>query len=1154
MKKDLWKIVYFQLKKRKSSYIERIVQVDGGFFEKWGSLFREHAEYVAEKENLEKKIVAEAAAEISPEKLNEEIDSEQPLPTVESDEDSVVSTDSEGETEKDQSELIAAAWNIDELYREILYEILHNVGCDVNCEIGQTSLFFYAQDAFKISNDKHRLLMEEAEKKEAPSLLINVEVIEAKDLRPKDSNGFSDPFVTLYLASNTTHRYNTSVKPMTLNPIWEEHFALPISENASEDTLCLEVWDFDPAESVKEKLGKVFDVKGLKGMRKLVKEIAVTATSGQHENELIGKAQVPLSAIPASGMTMWYSLDKKNKLARQGVLKVRLSFSSEKNNQVAEQEYRHLLRIILLHELETSKVAPHWWCGSFTPQGNQLLTQHIAQSRITPTEAYVCQYCVFAGVHHNHALSFALFANLLDKLVKPIQTGGVSEEDVKLFWDATKKLLPSSFAVIRKIRKKNVNEKTKMKQVTEVLKILRHVISLEPPPSLDLFPVVSYPWISYRGDEPNNDIASTLNDAVTQGANDWLNHILDNNKLPDVSDVTKMQNMIQIINLIRSDLQKSIEFYDKLFQETVNFQYAKAIYVFYQAKLSSICEPEVREICKSMKQLNYPGYNTQSTINDAVDPLLEGTSLFELYLAIQRFATLGVGLCPADCDSFHIKNFHNWFHDGVARWLDVAVFKALQRIEKAVELDQLVHVDHNVQYSSSAVDTLTIFYQVKVFWEQLNWPDVESCYSFIAKIIDDICRCSVFYADKMAARVEGLGDTTDVYEKKFEVTNEWCLAINNIDYVRETLEPFTRDLGMTEVIRKIGEIKSPVDAQRCERTLDNVIANAVDTVKNKIIELLEIVVKKMAPSMKRLLIEGAELCEQDCNSIDRLMMYVDNNLSTLNRELNEENFNRTLELVWDMLAETLDEIIQTNIDKRRPPSFFANLHKTLNLMLGSFKNPDDCTNCDALKRTEDVLRVYGLETSDLIHEVHKNLHKKFQSAAADSPLGQLTVIAKFSDTTLSVKVLNGRNLLAMDSNGSCDSFVRIHLLPEHKFVGIDKPKTKTHNRNQFPLYDEEFTFDLSCDQRQIHDGLILFSVKDKDLLGYNNQYIGEAFLSFSDLKDTTEYISGLPQVQLQLNRPTEQILSSLEIRALEHRQGDKQAKDFLKKIRQRMGS
>lgn len=70
----------------------------------------------------------------------------------------------------------------------------------------------------------------------------------------------------------------------------------------------------------------------------------------------------------------------------------------------------------------------------------------------------------------------------------------------------------------------------------------------------------------------------------------------------------------------------------------------------------------------------------------------------------------------------------------------------------------------------------------------------------------------------------------------------------------------------------------------------------------------------MAPAMKRLLIEGAELFNQDSNSVDRLMLYVDNNLSTLNRELNEENFDRTIYMVWEQLGKILKDIIQTSFE------------------------------------------------------------------------------------------------------------------------------------------------------------------------------------------------------------------------------------------------
>lgn len=63
-----------------------------------------------------------------------------------------------------------------------------------------------------------------------------------------------------------------------------------------------------------------------------------------------------LQSIPASGQTLWCTLEKRGKAKKQGDVKIRLSFSSEKNPQVASQEHRHLLRLTLLHELENSKV------------------------------------------------------------------------------------------------------------------------------------------------------------------------------------------------------------------------------------------------------------------------------------------------------------------------------------------------------------------------------------------------------------------------------------------------------------------------------------------------------------------------------------------------------------------------------------------------------------------------------------------------------------------------------------------------------------------------------------------------------------------------------------------------------------------------------
>ena len=58
-------------------------------------------------------------------------------------------------------------------------------------------LLEYAQAAFGIGRKEHRELMNEVSDEKPPIVVLNVVVIEAKDLEAKDSDGFSDPYCML---------------------------------------------------------------------------------------------------------------------------------------------------------------------------------------------------------------------------------------------------------------------------------------------------------------------------------------------------------------------------------------------------------------------------------------------------------------------------------------------------------------------------------------------------------------------------------------------------------------------------------------------------------------------------------------------------------------------------------------------------------------------------------------------------------------------------------------------------------------------------------------------------------------------------------------------------------------------------------------------
>lgn len=92
----------------------------------------------------------------------------------------------------------------------------------------------------------------------------------------------------------------------------------------------------------------------------------------------------------------------------------------------------------------------------------------------------------------------------------------------------------------------------------------------------------------------------------------------------------------------------------------------------------------------------------------------------------------------------------------------------------------------------------------------------------------------------------------------------------------------------------------------------------------------------------------------------------------------------------------------------------------------------------------------------MIHQF--NLERlKEQEEMENADLGLLTVRLQFIDNLLRVEVMNARNLKSKDSNGTCDPYVKVHLLPEEKFALIPKPRTKTHKKTSFPLFDEIFT-------------------------------------------------------------------------------------------------
>ncbi|XP_058876681.1 double C2-like domain-containing protein beta [Acipenser ruthenus] len=94
--------------------------------------------------------------------------------------------------------------------------------------------------------DRGRILVSLCYNTQKRALIVGI--VRCAHLAAMDSNGYSDPFVKIYLKPDMgkKSKYKTSVKKKTLNPEFNEEFLYEIAhEDLAKKTLDISVWDYD---------------------------------------------------------------------------------------------------------------------------------------------------------------------------------------------------------------------------------------------------------------------------------------------------------------------------------------------------------------------------------------------------------------------------------------------------------------------------------------------------------------------------------------------------------------------------------------------------------------------------------------------------------------------------------------------------------------------------------------------------------------------------------------------------------------------------------------------------------------------------------------------------------------------------------------------
>uniref|UniRef100_A0A4W3IYC6 BAI1 associated protein 3 n=1 Tax=Callorhinchus milii TaxID=7868 RepID=A0A4W3IYC6_CALMI len=398
-------------------------------------------------------------------------------------------------------------------------------------------------------------------------------------------------------------------------------------------------------------------------------------------------------------------------------------------------------------------------------------------------------------------------------------------------------------------------------------------------------------------------------------------------------------------------------------------------------------------------------------------------------------------------------------------------------------------VDSLSRHSSSAVDVVTCFSQIRNFWLQLAWPDPMGAFIFITRITD----------------------------------------VSNWEGVRE------RDCaGKRGRERETGR---EGERGREEDIVNFVIVSLqMDTDSRKYLQHISLSPDSIQPD----------------DAVSPLMKFLDDNLMILSEWLVRENLSRILSALWKLLLDLIEEILAENrgLSMEFYGRFHFTLEALVEFFHaeGQGLSLEELRNKE-YQGIEEELRLNKCTTRQLIEQFFLDkLHQ--QKSMEHSPYGTLVIKLYYNtiDHKLHVLVLHATNLIALDSNGLSDPFVIVHLAPHHSFPGVKGHRTQVKTKTLHPVYDEHFHFTVSVEQCRLRAACIHLTVMDHDWLS-TNDFAGEAVSPLGQVPglDGVLVPGGLkntPALTLKLTHP------GSRGNMLEGRSEDREAHDFIKKLKE----
>ncbi|XP_032726491.1 protein unc-13 homolog D isoform X5 [Lontra canadensis] len=611
------------------------------------------------------------------------------------------------------------------LYEEALYTVLHRLGQPEPSHVREASeLLLYLQEAFHMEPEEHRQMLQRVQKLEKPIFCLKATVKQAKGILGKDVSGFSDPYCLLGIEQGVsvqggspgsrrrqkavvrhtipeeqTHR--TQVIEQTLNPVWEETFILEF-EDISSSSFHLDMWDMDTVESVRQKLGELTD---LHGLRRIFKEVR----KDKGQDDFLGNVVVRLQDLRCRE-DHWYPLEPCTEtypdrgqchLQFQLIHKRRAPAASR--SQPSYTVHLHLLQQLVSHEVTQHQAGSTSWDGSLSPQAATILFLHATQKDLSDFHQSMAQWLAYSRLYQSLEFPSSCLLHPITSIEYQWIQGRLKGEQLEELAASFSSLLAYGLSLIRKFR--SVFPLSVADSPARLQSLLRVLVQMCKMKAFGELCPDSAP------------LPRLVTETLRTGTTEWF-HLKQQHHQPMVQGLLEAgKALLSLVQDVIGDLLQCRHTWNKIFQNTLKVDLFSMAFV----ELQWLVAKRVQD-------------HTAAVAGSPVSPEM-GESLFQLYVSLKELYQLRPG--PTDRDGvLALDGFHRWFQPAVPSWLQKTYSVALARVQRAVQMDELVPLGELIKHSTSAVDLSTCFAQISHTARQLDWPDPEEAFMITVKFVE----------------------------------------------------------------------------------------------------------------------------------------------------------------------------------------------------------------------------------------------------------------------------------------------------------------------------------------------------------------------------------------------------------------------------------